>query len=240
VVAAHVAVGWTALDLLESRRPIDPVPVTVTLLREPEPLEAVDTPPQPLPQKPVPVQPKARPPDPVREIEPEPRPVERIEPHPPPSVVEQLPPPPPPPVVAEPMPQPVPPPSPEPRPHAITQTPAPVPVPEAPPPVVIAKAEPPPAPVSEPLFAAAYLSNPTPQYPNLSRRLGEQGTVMLRVFVAATGDPLRIELKASCGYRRLDEAAENAVRRWKFIPAKRGEAPVDAWVVVPIKFTLKG
>jgi protein TonB len=90
------------------------------------------------------------------------------------------------------------------------------------------------------MLTAIYLSNPKPGYPNVSRRLREQGTVLLRVFVTVAGDPHKVELKSSSGFPRLDRAAHDAVQRWKFVPAKRGDQPVDAWVVVPIKFSLKG
>jgi protein TonB len=90
------------------------------------------------------------------------------------------------------------------------------------------------------MLAAIYLRNPKPSYPNLSRRLNEQGTVLLRVFVAVAGDPITIELKQSSGFPRLDNAAREAVQAWKFIPAKKGDQPVAAWVVIPIRFSLKG
>lgn len=90
------------------------------------------------------------------------------------------------------------------------------------------------------MLAAIYLRNPKPSYPNLSRRLSEQGTVLLRVFVTMTGDAVTVELKQSSGFPRLDKAAQEAVQNWKFVPAKRGEQPVAAWVVVPIRFSLKG
>jgi len=90
------------------------------------------------------------------------------------------------------------------------------------------------------MLIAAYLRNPKPSYPNLSRRLSEQGTVLLRVFVTMSGDATRIELKESSGFQRLDKSALDAVQNWKFMPARRGEQPVAAWVIVPIKFSLKG
>jgi protein TonB len=93
---------------------------------------------------------------------------------------------------------------------------------------------------SAPLYSASYLENPTPAYPLMSRRLGEQGTVLLRVFVTARGEPGTVELKTSCGYPRLDRLALDTVKRWKFVPAKRGDRAVDEWVVVPIRFVLKG
>ena len=74
----------------------------------------------------------------------------------------------------------------------------------------------------------------------MSRRMREQGEVVLRVFVTAQGDPREIQLKKGSGFARLDRAAQEAVHRWKFVPAKRGHRPVDAWVNVPIKFRLEG
>jgi protein TonB len=94
--------------------------------------------------------------------------------------------------------------------------------------------------ITQEMLAAIYLRNPKPGYPNLSRRLREQGTVQLRVFVTVAGDPTKVELKSSSGFSRLDRAAHDAVQRWKFVPARRGDQPVDAWVIVPIKFSLKG
>ena len=38
---------------------------------------------------------------------------------------------------------------------------------------------------------------------------------------------------------RLDNAAQDAVWRWKFVPARRGDEAVSAWVLVPITFNLK-
>lgn len=99
----------------------------------------------------------------------------------------------------------------------------------------------PPAPVAvtQPRFDADYLSNPAPIYPALSRRMGEEGKVVLRVFVEPPGRPVQIELKTSSNSPRLDQAALEAVWRWKFIPAKRGDEAVAAWVLVPVVFTLK-
>lgn len=94
--------------------------------------------------------------------------------------------------------------------------------------------------VSQPRFDANYLDNPAPAYPALSRRMGEEGKVFLRVFVEPDGRPSVVEIKTSSGSPRLDQAAEQAVRRWRFIPAKRGSEAVSAWVVVPISFNLKG
>lgn len=100
----------------------------------------------------------------------------------------------------------------------------------------------PPAPaatLTQARFDADYLQNPAPAYPAMSRRLGEEGRVLLRVHVDASGRPIQIEVKTSSGSPRLDQSALDAVGRWKFIPARRGEEAIAAWVQVPIVFNLK-
>jgi protein TonB len=97
-----------------------------------------------------------------------------------------------------------------------------------------------PPPVIPPSFSADYLHNPAPAYPPLSRRMNEQGRVVLRVLVTADGAPEKVELRTSSGSARLDGAALETVRRWKFVPARQGERPVAAWVLVPISFALEG
>ena len=158
---------------------------------------------------------------------------------------EQQPEPPPEPIVipepiVEPPPKPEVPPEPTPKPP-----PAPLPQEVAQPPV-----QTPPAPamqsaerqerVTDARFDAAYLNNPPPSYPRISRRLREEGTVALRVRVATDGSPVTIEIAESSGSPRLDAAARDAVSRWRFIPAQRGNRAVAAWVVVPIEFKLEG
>ena len=97
-----------------------------------------------------------------------------------------------------------------------------------------------PLPLIPPAFNADYLDNPAPAYPALSRRMGEEGRVLLRVFVEASGLPSKVELRTSSGSERLDQAALEAVKRWKFVPARQGDRAVPASVVVPIAFNLKG
>lgn len=92
--------------------------------------------------------------------------------------------------------------------------------------------------VEPPKFGAAYLNNPAPKYPASSRRAGEQGRVLLKVLVSEQGTPEEIELDTSSGSERLDQAAMDAVKKWSFIPAKRSNQPVSAYVLVPVKFSL--
>ena len=91
-----------------------------------------------------------------------------------------------------------------------------------------------------PNFNAAYLNNPAPDYPSISRREGEQGLVLLRVQVTANGTAASVELQTSSGSTRLDQAALEAVKKWRFVPAKRGEQPVSASVTVPVSFSIEG
>lgn len=117
-------------------------------------------------------------------------------------------------------------PPPVPAPAAVT---APPPAPSLPAPVPVVAAR----------FDADYLSNPKPIYPVGSRRLGEEGTVVLRVKVSPGGAPMQVEIKHSCGFARLDEAARIAVAQWRFVPARRGDETVESWVSVPIVFSLQ-
>lgn len=102
-----------------------------------------------------------------------------------------------------------------------------------------------PAPATTPVaitaarFDADYLHNPKPAYPHASRRLGEEGRVLLRVHVSADGFAEKIELKLSSGFSRLDQAAQETVSRWRFVPARRGDEAIAAWVQVPITFQLE-
>jgi protein TonB len=130
---------------------------------------------------------------------------------------------------------------------AATPSPAPAPAatPTPTPPAAAARAtgvaatpEPTAAPVTAPAFGAAYLHNPKPEYPRLAQRLGEQGTTLLRVKVAANGAVESIELQQSCGYADLDANALRAVQEWTFTPAQAGGKAVAGWVVVPIRYAL--
>lgn len=93
--------------------------------------------------------------------------------------------------------------------------------------------------IEPPDSTAGYLDNPAPPYPPVSRRLGEQGLVLLRVWVEADGRPGKVELKRSSGHERLDRAAMQVVQRWSFAPGKRGGWPEAMWAEVPLQFVLE-
>lgn len=84
----------------------------------------------------------------------------------------------------------------------------------------------------------AYLDNPEPVFPSLSRRLGEEGRVLLQVRVGPDGSVRGITVSHSSGYPRLDNAATRAVAHWRFLPASVNGIAVESTVTVPINFSL--
>ena len=97
----------------------------------------------------------------------------------------------------------------------------------------------PPARIELPSSEADYLHNPKPAYPRMSKHFGEQGRVVVRVFIAADGSPRKVELELSSGFDRLDQAALETVRKWRFVPGKQGGVAEAMWFNVPIQFVLK-
>lgn len=87
-------------------------------------------------------------------------------------------------------------------------------------------------------FRPNYGYNPKPVYPGIARRQHWEGRVTLRVQVSADGTSDAVHVHHSSGHEELDDSAVDAVRKWRFIPAKRGDTPVSSSVLVPIIFTL--
>lgn len=96
-----------------------------------------------------------------------------------------------------------------------------------------------PARIELPSSDAAYLNNPKPSYPALSRRLGEQGKVVVRVLIGVDGTAQQAEIRTSSGYERLDQAALATVRSWRYVPGKRNGTAEAMWFNVPINFVLE-
>jgi protein TonB len=113
----------------------------------------------------------------------------------------------------------------------------------APPPVSAAPPADPPVGGGAPALATALplhaLAQPAPRYPRAARLRGAEGTVWLRVDVAASGRIERVELERSAGHRDLDRAALAAVRRWLFAPLPEGMDRSDRWFRVPVEFRLR-
>ena len=102
-----------------------------------------------------------------------------------------------------------------------------------------ATAPPPPAKLELPVSDAAYLQNPRPPYPPLSKRLREEGEVIVRVLIGPDGQPQRAELLRSSGFDRLDRVAVETTMRWRYVPGKRGGVPEAMWAEVPLEFKLE-
>jgi protein TonB len=77
-----------------------------------------------------------------------------------------------------------------------------------------------------------------PRYPMRARELEQQGLVLVRARLDPIGDPVEVEVLRSSGFRLLDEAAAEAVRQWRFVPARRDGHGVEALVQIPVRFTL--
>jgi len=85
---------------------------------------------------------------------------------------------------------------------------------------------------------AAGLNNKAPIYPVISRKRKEHGTVWLLLLVSKDGAVTELKLQKSSGFQRLDQAALQAVKHWKFQPARKQGQPIDYWYELPLKFSL--
>lgn len=132
-----------------------------------------------------------------------------------------------------------------PAPNAPSVQPVSPPAPYVPTVVVAAVAAPaPPAPPAAPKIVlpssdADYLSNPKPPYPPISKRLSEQGKVIVRVLISAEGQALKAELRQSSGFERLDQSALATVMKWRYVPGKRDGVAEAMSFNVPITFQLE-
>jgi protein TonB len=212
VSLAHAGLVWWAVTSLRKPPEAVTLPVMIGQLVSQAPVtESEPLPMQPEPPKPQPTTPKPRP----APVPPAPKapPSERA-------------------VTAPPAEPPAPPLS---EPAVAEPSPAPAPPPAAASPVAAEPA----APVILPRSDAAHLSNPAPVYPAVSRRLREQGRVLFDVYILPDGTVGEIKLKRSSGFARLDAAALEAVRQWRYVPAKRGDQPIPFWYVQPIDFAMR-
>ncbi|RCX11616.1 energy transducer TonB [Extensimonas vulgaris] len=216
VLLLHGAALWALQAGLQRQAPPAPAPLIVPA----ELLSQVTTPPAPAPQstpapKPAPTPPVPDKPRPT----PRPQPAPKAQPAPATQAPSEL-------TAAQP--------AAEPAPNAPSA--APTAAPAAP-----TATTPAPAPprIELPSSNAAYLNNPKPPYPAISKRMGEQGKVVLRVLISAEGLPQKVEISQSSGYDRLDRQAQEAVQHWRFVPGKRNGVPEAMWTLVPIQFVLE-
>ena len=241
VVLAHGGALWAVQRGLEHQPPEPPKVQVIAAELITAAVPIIEEVPPSLPEPPAPTPPKPPPPAPPPPVPPPPKPK----------------PPKPKPPKKQPAPKPAPVPAPLPvadaSPTAMSVPPAPAenvqPDPEpAPPPASSGPPGPPGPPsgtsgsgephVTLPSSKASYLNNPRPQYPPMSKRLGETGTVMLKVLVGADGTAKDVLIHKSSGFERLDVAALEAVRKWRFVPGTRLGVPEDMWFNVPVKWVL--
>ena len=229
-----------ALDVqfVELGPAIEPEPVAAA-----EPQPPVETPPEPEPEPEPVVQPE---PEPVVEPEPEPEPEPVVETPEPESITEPPPP--------EPKPQPKPKPKPKPKPRPKPAPPKPQPAPPAPQVSMAqtstaggarqaseARGEPVPVDPDRPRTVGQvdYLGKrPSPVYPRVSQRRGEQGRVVLRVLISPLGQVANVSVRTSSGHPRLDEAAVEAMRQARFRPYTENGIAYKALVDISFDFVL--
>ncbi|MCK9740651.1 energy transducer TonB [Pseudomonas syringae] len=216
-IGLHAALAaWLMADHPQAPEPTPPMPITVQWVPPPvAPPVAQPTPPEPAPEPPAPA-PAPRPEPAPTPAPPEPKPAELPKPKAQPRTALSKP-------VAKPA--------------------APAPSIAAPTPTPAAASAQRPAPAASqtttaPIGRAGYLNNPPPVYPPAAARRHQEGTTMLRVHVLPNGRTDQVQVLQSSGVPALDDAAQAAVRQWTFIPAKRGDTPVEGWVNVPMAFKL--
>ena len=78
----------------------------------------------------------------------------------------------------------------------------------------------------------------TPRYPESARTAGIEGVRPLRFVVLADGLVGTVNVEQSAGHPDLDRAAIEAVKTWRFEPARRGKEAVAVWVTIPVRFQL--
>jgi TonB family protein len=84
-----------------------------------------------------------------------------------------------------------------------------------------------------------YVENPKPPYPLEAKNKAYEGKVLLQVEVLSNGRVGEIFVKESSGYDVLDQSALDTVKKWRFIPARKGGIAIPCWVNIPITFKLK-
>ncbi len=216
---AHLAALWGLLQVSavqDAVRQVAPLLVDFITIEQPKPEAPPPQPPPPPKPRPQPV-PRpaappvlAAPPAPAAEL-----PAPFVVPPPPPEPV---------PVVTAPLAPPAPP-----KPPAPLAPPA----PPAPPPPA------PPAPRVIPASNVAYTTPPPIEVPLASRRMGEQGTVQLRVLVGIDGLPKTVTVQRSSGHVRLDEQAVWAMQRARFKPQTDDGVPIEWIVIAPLQYEIE-
>jgi len=92
-------------------------------------------------------------------------------------------------------------------------------------------------PLDEDVIKPEIIKSPLPRYPLQARRRGIEGVVIINVLISETGDVLRAKVvNPSPEKKVLEEAALEAVKKWKFSSAMKDGQRVRVWMIVPVKF----
>lgn len=84
------------------------------------------------------------------------------------------------------------------------------------------------------------LKTTLPEYPNASKRLGEEGVTGLRLFVTAEGKITDVQLDSSSGYARLDDAAvKHVLRNWAYTACTENGKAVACWFTTKLRWKLE-
>ena len=103
----------------------------------------------------------------------------------------------------------------------------------------VAAVAPPASSVEMPSNDADYLNNPKPRYPPISKRMGEQGKVLIRTLIGADGAAQEASILKSSGFERLDQTALETALKWRYVPGKRTGIAEAMWFNVPFTFVLE-
>lgn len=87
---------------------------------------------------------------------------------------------------------------------------------------------------------AGYRSGALPAYPSAARRAGREGVVLLRILVGTDGSPASVSVRETSGYDDFDSVAAQAVKKWRFSPARRAGQAVASFHDVRVRFRLEG
>lgn len=212
MLGAHLLAGWALLQAPAVREAaVEVAPMMVDLI--------APTPEAPPPPPPPKVQPKTLPPPPAAVIAARPPPVPTVAP------VFTAPPPPP-------QPAPLPPPEAPPAPPT-------PPAPSAPVAPLVPPAPAPAAPRQVVLTDSDWVRVPEVEYPIASRRLKEEGTVVVRALIDTHGVPKQVVLQRSSGHTRLDQQALRAAMTARVKPRTENGVPFEFWIAMPLAFELE-
>ena len=84
------------------------------------------------------------------------------------------------------------------------------------------------------------LHNPKPNYPFLSRKLREQGLVMIRLCINQNGFVEEASVSKSSGFQGLDKSALVTLSQWRFLPDSSSRHYSSQCFQAPIQFSLEG